>query len=361
MSCDCGNTDTNFIINELGGLECPLLIEYMQKNHVRYQSSFECSKLCNFNLCANSCTYYQQELSSLMQTYCTPSNELSISRQNIILDIANRCQSQDSCIGSVKVDQNCGFAGNEYVAYCQSRPFETCCSSLVLDIPMNPSETSSNNLNRAQQAVVIILGVFVVSVIIFATWLVFRRKRILRSSSEASEADISKFSCEIDAQRDSKVPELPKLDSVHWAPTNPTSPRSLESSANTPDEQRYEHTLNEITSVAIETTEGINPSEQVPEGINPSEQVDYIDEFKRISTYLGFSESINYLEEPVDESESMYSTLVLLAYEPQKEDELELQLGDTVLVSNVFDDGWGFGVNTRTQARGLFPVVVVSL
>ncbi|VEL13639.1 unnamed protein product [Protopolystoma xenopodis] len=44
-------------------------------------------------------------------------------------------------------------------------------------------------------------------------------------------------------------------------------------------------------------------------------------------------------------------------YEPKEDDELELRVGDVILVleRNLPDDGWWQGYNTRTQRFGLFP------
>ncbi|KAI9350899.1 hypothetical protein BDR26DRAFT_513989 [Obelidium mucronatum] len=42
-------------------------------------------------------------------------------------------------------------------------------------------------------------------------------------------------------------------------------------------------------------------------------------------------------------------------------DELSLKVGDTILVLQTHDDGWGFGRLTKTGAEGAFPLVCVGL
>ncbi len=41
---------------------------------------------------------------------------------------------------------------------------------------------------------------------------------------------------------------------------------------------------------------------------------------------------------------------------PQSEDEIVLNPGDRILINQVFDDGWAFGMNTATRAEGMFPM-----
>ncbi|TPX55601.1 hypothetical protein PhCBS80983_g05179 [Powellomyces hirtus] len=48
------------------------------------------------------------------------------------------------------------------------------------------------------------------------------------------------------------------------------------------------------------------------------------------------------------------------SYNSTEHDEISLQTGDVVHVQQVFDDGWGWGVNTSTGKEGAFPVVCLS-
>lgn len=45
----------------------------------------------------------------------------------------------------------------------------------------------------------------------------------------------------------------------------------------------------------------------------------------------------------------------MFSYNPQNEDELELQEGDTVYVMEKCDDGWYVGTSMRTGLFGTFP------
>ncbi|KAJ3326714.1 hypothetical protein HDU76_012706 [Blyttiomyces sp. JEL0837] len=51
---------------------------------------------------------------------------------------------------------------------------------------------------------------------------------------------------------------------------------------------------------------------------------------------------------------------VLHPYAPTLADELELQVGQEVVVLRAFDDGWGLGMNPATGAQGAFPLVCVT-
>jgi plastocyanin len=41
---------------------------------------------------------------------------------------------------------------------------------------------------------------------------------------------------------------------------------------------------------------------------------------------------------------------------PQSDDEIVLNQDDRILISQVFDDGWAFGMNMATRAQGMFPM-----
>ncbi|KXS17294.1 hypothetical protein M427DRAFT_259069 [Gonapodya prolifera JEL478] len=47
-------------------------------------------------------------------------------------------------------------------------------------------------------------------------------------------------------------------------------------------------------------------------------------------------------------------------YLPQSDDELHFEVGDELFVNLAFADGWGTGMNTRTQASGYFPLTYVT-
>ncbi|KAI8611634.1 hypothetical protein BC830DRAFT_1140373 [Chytriomyces sp. MP71] len=53
---------------------------------------------------------------------------------------------------------------------------------------------------------------------------------------------------------------------------------------------------------------------------------------------------------PIDEHTAMFS------FSPQQSDEIVLMVGDTVKLIKEYDDGWGYGVNLKTQLEGLFPL-----
>ncbi|KAJ3137013.1 Sorbin and SH3 domain-containing protein 2 [Physocladia obscura] len=51
---------------------------------------------------------------------------------------------------------------------------------------------------------------------------------------------------------------------------------------------------------------------------------------------------------------------VVYSYYAQKMDELNAAIGDTFLVKERYDDGWGYGYNTRTHEEGFFPLGILS-
>ncbi|KAJ3026321.1 UNVERIFIED_CONTAM: Sorbin and SH3 domain-containing protein 2 [Siphonaria sp. JEL0065] len=50
------------------------------------------------------------------------------------------------------------------------------------------------------------------------------------------------------------------------------------------------------------------------------------------------------------------SERVVLAFAPERSDELDLQIGDRVIVTAEYDDGWGYGTNVTTNQQGVFPL-----
>ncbi|KAI9101892.1 hypothetical protein DFS34DRAFT_435220 [Phlyctochytrium arcticum] len=55
-----------------------------------------------------------------------------------------------------------------------------------------------------------------------------------------------------------------------------------------------------------------------------------------------------------------YSAKCVTQYEPCETDEVGLEPGDIIKVMKVFEDGWGWGINTRSNKRGVFPVVCLG-
>ncbi|KAI9206280.1 uncharacterized protein BJ171DRAFT_497166 [Polychytrium aggregatum] len=48
------------------------------------------------------------------------------------------------------------------------------------------------------------------------------------------------------------------------------------------------------------------------------------------------------------------------SHQPQRSDELQIDLNDLVLVHQFYEDGWAKGKNLRTKAVGLFPVTIIK-
>ncbi|KAJ3119572.1 Sorbin and SH3 domain-containing protein 2 [Physocladia obscura] len=51
---------------------------------------------------------------------------------------------------------------------------------------------------------------------------------------------------------------------------------------------------------------------------------------------------------------------VIKDFDPSQSDEMELRVGDPILVKEEYDDGWGFGTNKVTNQSGLFPLDCVD-
>ncbi|KAI8838784.1 hypothetical protein BJ741DRAFT_600582 [Chytriomyces cf. hyalinus JEL632] len=65
-------------------------------------------------------------------------------------------------------------------------------------------------------------------------------------------------------------------------------------------------------------------------------------------------------EEPVMEKLDGKKVKAVKRFVPQMDDELSLEVGDTVFVEESFGDGWAYGTNEITDERGAFPLNSVS-
>lgn len=63
---------------------------------------------------------------------------------------------------------------------------------------------------------------------------------------------------------------------------------------------------------------------------------------------------------PVTDDEILARVIASHEYIPQLADEMEMLVGDIILVITEYDDGWSFGYNTRTGIEGAFPGSFVS-
>jgi hypothetical protein len=52
---------------------------------------------------------------------------------------------------------------------------------------------------------------------------------------------------------------------------------------------------------------------------------------------------------------------VFRKHTPEYIDEIELNLGDAVIIKESFDDGWAFGLNITTNNQGSFPLICLSV
>jgi hypothetical protein len=62
---------------------------------------------------------------------------------------------------------------------------------------------------------------------------------------------------------------------------------------------------------------------------------------------------------PQDKAEKVFK--VIQKHTPGYIDEIQLSLGDVVIVKEQFDDGWGFGLNITTESQGSFPLICLSV
>ncbi|KAI9187819.1 rho guanine nucleotide exchange factor [Blastocladiella emersonii ATCC 22665] len=63
---------------------------------------------------------------------------------------------------------------------------------------------------------------------------------------------------------------------------------------------------------------------------------------------------------PITEYERPQQYRVTRTYSPQMDDELDLVEGDVIAVSQVYDDGWGFGLSLSTGQVGVLPMSFVE-
>jgi len=52
--------------------------------------------------------------------------------------------------------------------------------------------------------------------------------------------------------------------------------------------------------------------------------------------------------------------IVIHPYNPMIEDEIKLNVGDIILIQDIFNDGWVHGINCTTNTEGTFPVACIS-
>ncbi|KAI9103699.1 hypothetical protein DFS34DRAFT_667756 [Phlyctochytrium arcticum] len=67
---------------------------------------------------------------------------------------------------------------------------------------------------------------------------------------------------------------------------------------------------------------------------------------------------------PAAENVGMPATTLpfaLFAHSPERSDELDVSVGDGMLVEQVFKDGWAYGWNVRTGLRGMFPLTCFGI
>ena len=52
--------------------------------------------------------------------------------------------------------------------------------------------------------------------------------------------------------------------------------------------------------------------------------------------------------------------IVIHPYNPIIEDEIKLNIGDIILIQDIFNDGWVHGINCTTNTEGTFPVACIT-
>ncbi|KAJ3290503.1 hypothetical protein HK104_006724 [Borealophlyctis nickersoniae] len=65
-------------------------------------------------------------------------------------------------------------------------------------------------------------------------------------------------------------------------------------------------------------------------------------------------------QEDMPQMPVFYKAIATEGYEGEEDDEVAIGVGDVVCVYRVFEDGWGWGVNSSTGKKGVFPVVCLS-
>nr|CAG8489285.1 11411_t:CDS:2 [Entrophospora candida] len=73
----------------------------------------------------------------------------------------------------------------------------------------------------------------------------------------------------------------------------------------------------------------------------------------------GTSSLLNSVSTPFSDIGSEL-VIVVFPYSSRLPDELGLMLNDTIIVNQIFDDGWAVGTNQNTGNKGAFPVVCVA-
>ncbi|KAI8840679.1 hypothetical protein BJ741DRAFT_595977 [Chytriomyces cf. hyalinus JEL632] len=78
--------------------------------------------------------------------------------------------------------------------------------------------------------------------------------------------------------------------------------------------------------------------------------------FDSVYTRASMAPSKNTMSSMYSRSDSGNIYTVLHDFKPALDDEIELREGDRVQVDCEYDDGWGYGINFKTNREGLFPL-----
>ncbi|KAJ3079864.1 hypothetical protein HK102_003464, partial [Quaeritorhiza haematococci] len=81
-----------------------------------------------------------------------------------------------------------------------------------------------------------------------------------------------------------------------------------------------------------------------------------VSRFSTRSDSMSATTTICGADEDAPELPTFYRALVTESYDAIEGDEMNLHIGDVVMVYKIFEDGWGWGVNSATHQKGVFPV-----
>ncbi|KAF9204764.1 hypothetical protein BGZ49_004895 [Haplosporangium sp. Z 27] len=301
----------------------------------------------NADLCASSCTLYQQGLSAMINSHC-PKVADAVSSLSIVTTICSRKDTnswpglQDtssSCVNAL--DNEAAFCGLGSLAdkctYCKTNSTASCCKTSPICSTTTTSATpvatfitqtgttptasptggagdgsSSTGTSKNLGAIV---GGSIGGVVVIAAFLIICMRKAKKAEVPQGSA-LARQASNASSRYKISNPKLQEEGFVAVAPIPMTALPPISS-----DSSSF-GLSNAVAGAAVGAGAGAAAGRNNAQG------------------------KLSYCQ-------------ALYPYQASMADELDLTPGDIVNVQKVFDDGWAVGINMNTSKEGAFPVVCV--
>ncbi|KAH6563057.1 hypothetical protein BASA60_010865 [Batrachochytrium salamandrivorans] len=294
-------------------------------------------------LCKSTCTTYINSLTSIFSntTMCsnTPSDTAASYRRAAIgtggptmsyADFCNTLSTDDLtvCSAGIKTDiLRCGFAqASDAAPYCAKNKTDSCCTTIA-------AQSNAGDMLAPPNRVWWIFG-FVAGglVLIFIIFFIFTRitRRLSRTTTSFQPPDEEK-------QRG--------FDNITHS-KDPGAAGNLPSYSLDENTNHLSNRTSLFTSIRASLI-GIKGKKVKFPPTRPMRPA-------KSKTSLAWT----VYKVVVQTESSDVKVRVIDDYDRVMEDEIELRVGDIIIVIQEFDDGWAYGCNTETSSNGVFPMSV---